>query len=46
MLNSNEIGQAEMPLATLTVFNYITHGISSEVELDCAIDDEIELDFD
>ncbi len=46
MLNSNELSQAEMPLPTLSLFNYVTQGISSDVELDYVMLDEVELNFD
>lgn len=46
MLNSNEVNEAEMPLGTLTMFNYITHGQSSDVEYDYDMLSETELDFD
>jgi len=46
MLNSNELGQAQMPLDTLTMFDYVTQGISSDIEFDYVMLDEIELNFD
>lgn len=46
MINSNELRRAEMPLATLTLFDYVTQGISTEVELDFDVLYEVELDFD
>jgi len=46
MLNSNEIGQAEMDLSMLNFFNYVTQGISSDIKLDYVMLDEVELNFD
>ena len=46
MVNNNELSQAEMPLATLILFDHVTQGISSDVELDCVMLDEVELNFD
>ena len=46
MLNSNELQQAQMPLATLTMFDYVTQGISSDIEYDYVMLDEVELNFD
>jgi len=46
MLNSNEIGQAQMDLNMLSLFDYVTQGISSDVDLDCDIPNNNELNFD
>ena len=46
MLSVNELNQAEMDIITLSLFDYVTHGISSDVGFDYAISDEIELNFD
>ena len=46
MVNSNELSQAELSLVGSCLFDYITQGISSEIELDFVMLDEIELDFD
>ena len=46
MLNTNEIGQAQMDLNMLSLFDYVTQGISSDVDLDCDIANNVELNFD
>ena len=46
MPNSNELSQAQMHLATLTMFNYITQGTSDDIEVDYAMLDGVELNFD
>ena len=46
MLSINELSQVELPLPILTMFDYVTHGTSSDVEVDCVMLDEVELNFD
>ena len=46
MLSVNELNQAEMDQVTLSLFDYVTQGISSDISFDYAMSDEIELDFD
>ena len=46
MLNTNEIGQAEMDLSMLSLFDYVTQGISNDIELDYVMLDGVELNFD
>ena len=46
MLSSDELNQTEMPLPVLNEFNYATQGISSDIEFDCVMLDEVELNFD
>jgi len=46
MPNSNEVNQAQMDLNMLTLFNYVTQGISSDIKLDYVMLDEVELNFD
>jgi hypothetical protein len=46
MINSNEVPQSEMDIDTLTLFNYITNGISSDIDLDYSVSSIIELNFD
>ena len=46
MVNTNEVNQAEMDIITLSLFDYVTQGISGDVGFDYAMSDEVELNFD
>ena len=46
MLNSNEIGQAEMSLDMLSLFDYVTQGTSDDIEFDYVMLSNVELNFD
>ena len=46
MLSVNELSQSEMDVITLSLFNYVTQGTSSEVEFDYDMLSEIELNFE
>ena len=46
MPNINELNQTEMAPSTLSLFNYVTQGISSDVDLDFDMLGESELNFD
>jgi len=46
MLNTNEVSQAQMPLDTLTMFDYVTQGTSDDIEFDYVMLDGVELNFD
>jgi outer membrane protein W len=46
MLSVDELNQAEMDIITLSLFNYVTQGISGDIGFDYAMSDETELNFD
>ena len=46
MPNINELNQTEMAPITLSLFNYVTQGISSDIGYDYVMLDEVELNFD
>ena len=40
------LNQANMDIVTLSLFDYVTHGTSSDIGYDYAMLDEVELNFD
>lgn len=45
MINTNEVSQNEMDIDTLTLFDYVTYGITN-IQYDYTISSDIELNFD
>ena len=46
MLNSNEVSQCQMDLDMLSLFDYVTQGISNDIEYEYVMLGNIELNFD